>query len=310
MTYEDGTAPYLYRAQQLLPRVFRANATLPHAAIGQHFRSCKHSHRHPHHRRLHALQRRWLLEVAVLHLLAGVVGAGLAVKREQVAEVELGLLEQLDLADVNLLYRVSLRDLALKSSIICTTYVLERVDALGALLNLTANHLRNQLRSQLRQRARRRLPLHDVRHLLPDRADLRAARIRRLLDLVRPPLGEGNAEQAEQIVVGSLDHNVGLDERLPLADERAQLVGGEVQAVEVGQAVLALDLIDPQLDLAEGMVLVLLKIGERDLEDAALEGVVGVLETGGAVHERLADTAGEGIVSPDYPRLFLSLYGS
>ena len=38
------------------------------------------------------------------------------------------------------------------------------------------------------------------------------------------------------------------------------------------------------------MVFILLEIGEGDFEDAALESVVGVLETGGAVYERLADT--------------------
>jgi hypothetical protein len=78
---------------------------------------------------------------------------------------------------------------------------------------------------------------------------------------------------------------------LPLADERAELVGGEVEAVEVGQAVLALDLVDTELDLAEGVVLVLLEIGERNLEYPALQRIVGVLETGGAVDEGLADTA-------------------
>jgi hypothetical protein len=78
---------------------------------------------------------------------------------------------------------------------------------------------------------------------------------------------------------------------LPLADERAELVGGEVEAVEVGQAVLALDLVDTELDLAESVVLILLEIGERDLEYPALEGVVCVLQTGGAVDEGLADTA-------------------
>lgn len=61
--------------------------------------------------------------------------------------------------------------------------------------------------------------------------------------------------------------------------------------MEVGQAVLALDLVDPELDLAERVVLILLEIGEGDLEDTALEGVVGVLQTGGAVDEGLADTA-------------------
>ena len=60
--------------------------------------------------------------------------------------------------------------------------------------------------------------------------------------------------------------------------------------MEVGQAVLALDLVDAEADLAEGVVLILLEIGEGDLDDAALESVVGVLETGGAVHQGLADT--------------------
>jgi hypothetical protein len=80
---------------------------------------------------------------------------------------------------------------------------------------------------------------------------------------------------------------------LPLADERAELVGGEVEAVEVGQAVLALDLVDAELDLAESVVLILLKVGERDLEYPALEGVVCVLQTRGAVDEGLTDTARE-----------------
>lgn len=39
------------------------------------------------------------------------------------------------------------------------------------------------------------------------------------------------------------------------------------------------------------MVLVLLKVGERNFENTALESVVGVLETSGSVHESLADTA-------------------
>jgi hypothetical protein len=38
------------------------------------------------------------------------------------------------------------------------------------------------------------------------------------------------------------------------------------------------------------VVLILLEIGEGDFEDTAFESVVGVLETGGAVDEGLADT--------------------
>lgn len=76
---------------------------------------------------------------------------------------------------------------------------------------------------------------------------------------------------------------------MPLADEGAKLVGGEVETVEVGQAVLALDLVDSELDLAESVVLILLEIGQGNLEYPALEGVVCVLQTGGAVDESLAD---------------------
>jgi hypothetical protein len=52
--------------------------------------------------RLHSLQD-GLLELT-LNLLAGLVSGRLAVEREEVAEVELGCLEELDLADVNLKY--------------------------------------------------------------------------------------------------------------------------------------------------------------------------------------------------------------
>jgi len=60
--------------------------------------------------------------------------------------------------------------------------------------------------------------------------------------------------------------------------------------VEVGQAVAALNLVDTELDLAEGVVLIFLEVGEGDLEDTALESVVGVLQTSGAVYEGLSDT--------------------
>ena len=63
--------------------------------------------------------------------------------------------------------------------------------------------------------------------------------------------------------------------------------------MEVGQAVLALDFVDSELDFAEGVVFVVLQVGEGDFEDAAFEGVVGVFETGCAVDEGLADTGVE-----------------
>lgn len=61
--------------------------------------------------------------------------------------------------------------------------------------------------------------------------------------------------------------------------------------MEVGEAVLALHFVDSELYLAEGVIFVLLEVGEGDLDYAAFEGVVGVFETGGSVHEGFANTA-------------------
>jgi len=112
-----------------------------------------------------------------------------------------------------------------------------------------------------------------------------------LLDLVWSSLGEGDGEKADEIVVSGLDSDVSLNESLPFSDQRAELVGGEVESVEVGQAVLALDLVDSQLDLAEGVILVLLEVGKGDFQDTTLQGIIGVLETGGTVDQGLPNTA-------------------
>lgn len=60
--------------------------------------------------------------------------------------------------------------------------------------------------------------------------------------------------------------------------------------MEVGQTVLALDFVDSQLDFSEGVVFIVLEVGEGDFEDTALEGIVGVLETGGSVYEGFTNT--------------------
>lgn len=143
---------------------------------------------------------------------------------------------------------------------------------------------------ELRESAAGGLALHNLGHLLADGTNLRRAGICGLLNLVGATLGEGDGEQANEVFIGGLHGNVGLDQRLPLADQGAQLVGGEIQAMEVGQTVLALNLVHAELNLAESVVLIVLQIRKRDLEDTALQGVVGVLQTAGAVDKGLADT--------------------
>lgn len=177
-----------------------------------------------------------------------------------------------------------------RSGSVYPTYVLEGVDALSGLLDLAANDLRDQLASELLQGAAASLALDDLSHLPADGANLGRSGVGGLLDLVGSALGESNGEDAEEVLVGCLDGDIGLDQALPLADEGSQLVGCEVKTVEVGQAVLALDLVDSELNLTESVVLVLLQVRQRDLNDPALQGVVGVLQTSGPVDKSLADT--------------------
>lgn len=74
---------------------------------------------------------------------------------------------------------------------------------------------------ELGQGAAGGLALHNLGHLLADGTDLRRACVGGLLDLVGAFLGEGDSEQANEVVIGGLDGDVGLNERLPLADQRA-----------------------------------------------------------------------------------------
>lgn len=124
------------------------------------------------------------------------------------------------------------------------THILERVDALGGLLNLATDDLGNQLGGELCEGAARGFANDDLGHLLADSSNLRRGSVGGLLDLVGSALGEGDGEETEEVIVGGLDCDIGLKQGLPLANERAELVGCKVEAVEVGQAVLALDLVD------------------------------------------------------------------
>lgn len=60
--------------------------------------------------------------------------------------------------------------------------------------------------------------------------------------------------------------------------------------MEVGETILALHLIHAELNLAEGMVLVILQISKRDLEDSPLQCIIGVLQTSSPIDECLSNT--------------------
>ena len=78
------------------------------------------------------------------------------------------------------------------------------------------------------------------------------------------------------------------NECLPLSDERAELVSGEVHTVEVGVAVFALDILADKLELPES-VLVVVQISEGTLVHSSLQGISSDLHTGGSGHQGLAD---------------------
>ena len=155
---------------------------------------------------LYTLQRRRLLEFP-LDLATGIILPTLTVQTQQRTEVEFGGLQQLDLPNM---------------------YVLQRVDALAGLFNLAPDDLRDEFAGELGQGHGGGFPLDDLGHLLADGADLRGRGVGGLLDLVGPSLGEGDGEQADQVVIGGLDRHVGFDQGLPFAHQRPQLVRGEV----------------------------------------------------------------------------------
>jgi hypothetical protein len=161
---------------------------------------------------------------------------------------------------------------------------------LCSLLNLPTDDLRNELGCELCEGAAGGFALDDLDHLLSDSPDLRRGSICGLLDLVRPALGEGDGKEAEEVVISGLDRNICLDQGLPLSNERSELVGCEVETVEVSQAVLSLYLVDTELDLSECVVFILLQIRQRYLENSSLQSIVCVLETSGSVDESLSDT--------------------
>ena len=55
--------------------------------------------------------------------------------------------------------------------------------------------------------------------------------------------------------------------------------------MEVGKTIFSLDFINSQLDLSEGMIFIVLEVGEGDFEDSAFQGVVGIFQTSCAVDQ-------------------------
>merc|ERR1719341_394786 len=190
-----------------------------------------------------------LLRLGAQHVHAFVT-ISVAVQLHEFGDVELRFLDDLHLADED---------------------VLEREDALRAFLDLLADHLRDELLDEITEPDGARFLGHDVHHALADTTDLRRHGVAISFDLVRTSLGEGDHKEAHHVPIGGLHVDMSLDQAVPLADERHQLVAGELHAVEVGQAIPALDLLDAQLDLLEALILVQVEVCQVELKHSAAE---------------------------------------
>jgi len=180
----------------------------------------------------------------------GLVGV---VPFHQFRDIELGLLEDLDLSDVAVLDGE------------------DRAALLGDLVTdgggdeLLDKRLEVSLGSELG---------HVGDHLGADRPALGGLGVASGGDLVVLGPRERDAEQTDGVSIRGAAVYVGLNDGLLLSDQRAKLVTGHVHAMEVHQAVVSLNVLDTESDLAVGKGLVLLEIGEGDLDDTSLK-VVG-----------------------------------
>lgn len=188
---------------------------------------------------------------------------------EQPRDIELWLLEDLDLSDVD---------------------VVHRVDLLANVLDFLGNRVRDELLDELLEVAAGCFSLKDVDHLGSDNLLLCRLCVRSLSDLEFGLLGEANDEDSDDVAVRSLDVAEALNKRLPLLDERLQLVGGEIHAVEVGEEASALDVFNLQDDLLVER-LVVLEVVEADFVDPAHEAVLGELHTLGSGDNGMANVS-------------------
>ena len=157
-----------------------------------------------------------------------VLTADVPVELSELGGVHLGSLEELHLADEN---------------------VVDGVDPEAALLDLLADVLSDELLHKVLELAGGTLAGHDLDHPLADAVHTSALgvhgeRVPGTTHGVGLSGGEGNAEHADEVPVGGLDLGVGLDHGLPLLDEGLQTVVGEVHPVERGKAVAPLNLLN------------------------------------------------------------------
>ena len=86
---------------------------------------------------------------------------------------------------------------------------------------------------------------------------------------------ESNAEHSDEVTILSFGLNKGLNESVPLFDQGAESISGDIHAIEVGVAVESLHFFDLYLHLPPGTIIGFLgvQVGQRNLENATFQTV-------------------------------------
>jgi len=131
----------------------------------------------------------------------------------------------------------------------------------------------------------------DLGHLLSDLFDLLALGVGGLFDLaVALFFGEGDDEDSEVVVVGGFAVNGALDHGLPFLDHTAHLVSCEGHAVEVQDAVFALDIFADEFEFSVSLTVVV-EVGLVAVVNSAFKSVSGDLVTDGSGDQSVADVS-------------------
>ena len=121
---------------------------------------------------------------------------------------------------------------------------------------------------------------HDLLHLGADELLLTRSGVAGGLYLSLVASGEGDAEHADQVSVGGLGLDEGFNGGVPLLDEGAELVSGDINAVEVGVEIESLNFFALDTDLSPGLLVsVTVQICKRNLENTASQTIGGHLYT-------------------------------
>jgi hypothetical protein len=161
---------------------------------------------------------------------------------------------------------------------------------LRGLFDSRANGFGNKLLDKILELAGALLG-HDLKDLLADSLDLGGRGVVSLPKAVLALLGKRNAEETKLVAVSGGDIKVGVNESLPLLHQRADLVGGEVHAVELSLSSAALNIQDLKLELPVESILILVQVSEVGLNDAAFESLRSNVGTLGTRNDGLANVA-------------------